>query len=181
MSAQSFDWGLPDVGEVAPSDIGAAIQSELRNSQVTAFVTPQSADKDAQTSTGLGIQNIKRAFLNLVIPYDPSVAGIDFQTSATSFEDVSQELSGSVVTSGRPVAIYLRGSSTGDAATFTVRIDKEEATGISYGVMTSAMGTGVWFAQPDAGRHTFAMQWKVASGTAVMPRSHRPYITVVEI
>ena len=173
----TFDWGFDASqagGQMIPQDVSFVLQEELRKSQTTAFLTPQNA-------TGLGIQNIKRGYLNLVVPYDSSVVGVDFQTSSTSFVDVSTELRGAVATSGRPVAIFLRGSSTGDPATFTVSIDNRESTGSPSGVMTSAALNGVWFTQPTAGSHTYSVQWKVASGTAVMPRSFRPFLTVVEL
>lgn len=180
----TFDWGFggtQSVGEVIPQDISYTLQDELRKSQTTSFLTPQSASPNAQTATGLGIQNVKRGYLNLVIQYDSSVVGVDFQTSSTSFEDVNARLRGEMASSGRPVAIFVRGTSTGDAATFTVAIDNREVTGVSAGITTSGKGDGIWFAQPAPGTHTYSLQWKVASGTAIMPRSYRPYLTVVEL
>jgi hypothetical protein len=177
----TFDWGFDASqagGQMIPQDVGFVLQEELRKSQTTAFLTPQNASATAQNATGLGIQNIKRGYLNLVIPYDSSVVGIDFQTSSTSFVDVSTELRGSVATSGRPVAIFLRAFA--GSALVTVAIDGREVTGVQ-GVMTGAMGQGHWFAQPSAGSHTYAMQWKVNSGTQLMTRESRPSLTVVEL
>lgn len=179
----AFTWGFPEqgMGDVVPQDVTVVLQDELRKAQTTSFLTPQSASPTAQNATGLGIQNVKRGFLSLVIPFDGSIMGIDFQTSSTSFVDVSSELTGSLTTAGRPVMIIVRGTSTGDPCTFSVSIDKKEVTKVSAGITTSAKGDGIWFAQPAAGDHTYAMQWKVASGTAIMPRSYRPALTVVEI
>lgn len=186
MGTNSFSWGFPEeqqyqgAGTIAP-DISTQIQESLRLTQNASTFPPQNASPTAQNATGLGIQNVRRGFLDLRIQYDSSVVGVDFQTSSTTFTDVSSELMGTMVSAGRPVMLVVRGTSTGDPCTFTVRIDGDEVTGVSAGITTSAKGDGVWFATPSAGGHLYALQWKVASGTAIMPRSYRPALTVVEI
>lgn len=180
----TFDWGFgvqqESLGESIPQDIGTALQQELRKSQTTAFLIPQSASPTAQNDTGLGIQNVRRGFLDLRIPYNSSVVGIDFQTSSSTFVDVSSELAGRMASSGRPVMIILRANAD-SAARVTVRIDGDEVTGVTGGVMPGAQGLGIWVAQPSAGTHTYAMQWKSTSGTVLMTRESRPALTVVEI
>lgn len=186
----SFTWGFPDeTMPASPEEVRAdqqagfesLIRESLRSSAASSYFPPQNADATAQNSGGLGIQNVKRGLLNLCIQYDSSVVGVDFQTSSTSFVDVSTQLTGQMASSGRPVMIIIRGTSTGDACTFTARVDTAEVTGVSAGIVTSARGNGIWVTTPEAGTHTYAMQWKVASGTAVMPRSFRPALTVVEL
>ena len=187
MGTNSFSWGFPEEQQLVQNsgsftpDVSTQIRESLRLTQNASTFPPQNASPTAQNATGLGIQNVRRGFLDLRIQYDSTVMGTDFQTSSTSFTDVSAELMGNMVSSGRPVMIVVRGTSTGDPCTFTVRIDNEEATGISSGITTSAKGDGVWIATPSAGGHVYALQWKVASGTAIMPRSYRPALTVVEI
>jgi hypothetical protein len=183
----SFAWGFPEDGGIqqntapTPGDFEYQVRDALRASQNASTFPPQNASPTAQSDGGLGIQNVRRGFLDLRVAYDSTVVGIDFQTTSTSFTDVSTELTGTMISSGRPVMVVVRGASTGDPCTFTVRVDNREVTGISSGITASAKGDGIWFAQPSAGAHTYAMQWKVASGTALMPRSYRPALTVVEI
>lgn len=180
----TFDWGFgvqqESLGESIPQDIGTTLQQELRKSQTTAFLIPQSASPTAQNDTGLGIQNVRRGFLDLKIPYNSSVVGIDFQTSSSTFVDVSSELAGRMASSGRPVMIFIR-ANTDAVARITARIDGEEVTGVTGGVMTGTQAHGFWVATPSAGTHTYAMQWKVTSGTAILTRASRPALTVVEI
>lgn len=183
----NFSWGFPEEQQLVQSagtftpDVSTQIQESLRLTQNASTFPPQNASPTAQNATGLGIQNVRRGFLDIRIPYDSTVVGIDFQTSSTTFTDVSSELMGTMVSSGRPVMIVVRGTSTSAACTFTVRIDGDEVTGVSAGITTSAKGDGIWFATPSSGGHLYALQWKVASGTAIMPRSYRPALTVVEI
>ncbi|MGA0133183.1 MAG: hypothetical protein ACO3ND_02375 [Opitutales bacterium] len=192
----SFTWGFPDDGGVSiqpapvsqPQSADTIIRESLRQSVTGSFFPPLPAGAQAQRATGIGIQNIKRGFLNLQVPFDSSVVGIDFQTNSTSFVDVNQELGGTMETSGRPVALILRcresGSLTGSQfVSFSVRIGNQEVTG-SEGILRLApatAGTGMWFTIPPAGSTPFAMVWKVSAGTALMPRSWRPSLTVVEI
>ena len=188
----NFSWGLPqqDGTTLSPTspETEFVVREALRQGSTASSFPPQNASPDAQGSTGLGIQNVKRGFLNLQVPYDSSVVGVDFQTSSTSFADVNAELTGRMQNSGRPVALVLRcresGSLTGSqVASFSVRIGSDEVTG-SEGILRltpSSSGTGLWFAVPSAGTNSFAMVWKVSGGTAIMPRSWRPSLTVVEI
>jgi len=181
----SFSWGFPEHQGLQQGGVGVdpdvVVREALRANSTTTSLPPQSASPTAQNAAGLGIQNVRRGFLDLRVRYDSTVVGIDFQTSSTSFSDVSTELTGQMVSSGRPVLVFLRGTSTGDPCTFTLRIDSREVTGIASGVGSSATGGGIWIATPTAGNHTYAMQWKVASGTAILPRSYRPALTVVEL
>jgi hypothetical protein len=188
----NFSWGFSEPSTTTQvqtsTETEFVVREALRQSSTASSFPPLTASASAQGSTGLGIQNIKRGFLNLQVPYDSSVVGVDFQTSSTSFADVSAELTGSMQLSGRPVAITVRcresGSLTGSqVASFSVRIGNAEVTG-SEGILRlapSSSGTATWFATPDAGTSTFAMVWKVSGGTAIMPRSWRPSLTVVEI
>ncbi len=195
MSTQ-FSWGFGDQpvsaqpvpGVMQPVD-EAAIRESLRQGTSGSFFPPLPATATAQRATGLGIQNVKRGFLNLQVPYDSTVVGVDFQTSSTSFADVNQELTGTLLTSGRPVSLTLRcresGSLTGSqTVSFSVRIGNVEVTG-SEGILrlgAGQSGTGTWFvSEPPSGTTPFAMVWKVSAGTAIMPRSWRPSLTVVEI
>ena len=188
----NFSWGFPqqDGTTLSPTspETEFVVREALRQGSTASSFPPQNASPDAQGSTGLGIQNVKRGFLNLQVPYDSSVVGVDFQTSSTSFADVNAELTGRMQNSGRPVALVLRcresGSLTGSqVASFSVRIGSDEVTG-SEGILRltpSSSGTALWFAVPSAGTNSFAMVWKVSGGTAIMPRSWRPSLTVVEI
>lgn len=183
----SFAWGFPeDVGiqqnaAPNPQDFEQQIREALRVTQNASTFPPQNASPTAQGGGGLGIQSVKRGFLDLRVAYDSTVMGIDYQTTSASFVDVGSELTGTMISSGRPVMIVVRGTSTDAVCTFTARVDNREVTQIASGITTSAKGDGIWFTQPAAGTHTYAMQWKVASGNALMPRSYRPALTVVEI
>ena len=185
----SFSWGFPDeaalqqnAGAMA-ADSEAQIREALRITPNASTFPPHNASATAQGGGGLGIQNVKRGFLDLRIAFDSTVMGIDFQTSSATFTDVSSELTGTMISAGRPVMIIIRGTSTADVCNFTARIDNREVTGVTEGITTSAKGDGIWFATPAAGTHTYAMQWKVknSSFTALMPREYRPALTVVEI
>lgn len=195
MSTQ-FSWGFPsdatavDVTAPLPDSV---IRDALRVGANASSFPPMEASPNAQGASGLGIQNVKRGYLNLVTAWDPSAVGVDFQTSSKSFVDVSTELTGSLLTSGRPVMIMIRCGENGslgasDTVYFSARIDGVEVTR-SLGLVYKKAGplpmtTGVWFAQPSAGTHTYAMVWKVdplATTTALMTRSSRPFLTVVEL
>ena len=195
MSTQ-FSWGFPEDGagvDVMAPQPEAMIREALRVGVNASTFPPMEASPTGQGSSGLGIQNVKRGYLNLVVPFDSSVVGVDFQTSSKSFVDVSAELTGSLLTSGRPVMIMIRCGENGslgasDTVYFSVRIDGAEITG-SLGLVYKKAGpvpmtTGVWFAQPSAGTHTYSMVWKVdalATTTPLMSRSSRPFLTVVEL
>ena len=179
----AFSWGFPEeqalqqnAGSVDPDVI---VRDALRSSATTAFLTPQSASPTAQNSAGLGVQNIKRGFLDLRVPYDSTVVGVDFQTTSTSFVDVGDELTGQMVSSGRPVLVIIRAFASDSR--ITARIDSLEVTGGTYGITPGSVGYGIWVANPTAGSHTYAMQWRLTSGTALMTRESRPALTVVEL
>jgi hypothetical protein len=188
----SFSWGFPEDAVMQQNagsiDSDVVVREALRQSSSASSFPLLVASPTAQNATGLGIQNVKRGFLNLQVPFDSTVVGVDFQTNSTSFTDVNEELVGTMQTSGRPVALIVRcresGSLTGSqTVSFSVRIGRNEVTG-SEGILRltpATSGTGMWFATPSAGTTTFAMVWKVSAGTAIMPRSWRPSLTVVEI
>ena len=191
----AFSWGFPDEQVDALAQNAGSIMADtmiresLRQSATASSFPPLPASSRAQNATGIGIQNIKRGLLNLQVPFDSSVVGVDFQTSSTSFTDVNQELGGILQTSGRPVALILRcresGSLTGSqTVSFSVRMGGDEVTG-SEGILRltpATSGTGMWVVpDPPVGSTPFAMVWRVSAGTAIMPRSWRPSLTVVEI
>lgn len=107
----TFDWGFQSdsapLGESVPPDIGFALQDELRKSQTAAFLTPQSASPDAQTSAGLGIQNVKRAF-SAKSTTDGTTVYAPTTLTDTWTEIYPSALTTSVFCSGRPVMVFLR-------------------------------------------------------------------------
>lgn len=179
----AFSWGFPDeqtlqqnAGQMDPDVV---VRDALRTSATTAFLTPQSASPTAQNAAGLGVQNVKRGFLDLRVAYNSSVVGVDFQTTSTSFVDVSSELTGQMVSSGRPVLIIVRAFASDSR--ISARVDSLEVTGGTYGIAPGSVGGGIWVVTPSAGNHTYALQWRLTSGTALMTRESRPSLTVVEI
>ena len=189
----SFSWGFPDEQTLqqnagAPADASLVIREALRENATSSYFPPQNASPTAQNSGGLGIQNVKRGFLDLTIAYDPSVVGTDFQTTSTAYERVGTELAGSVVTSGRPLLLLVRGNAGISAgyATFSVLLNGTEVTGANgmARVFPSNQETfsGLFIVAPPAGTQNLAMVWKTSTGsTVLMPRSSRPSLIAVEI
>lgn len=187
MTTSNF-WGFqektPDKAFSAPYDTSTVIRESLRDESTTSNLPRQNASPIAQTSGGIGIQNIKRAFLNAV----PSPLGVDFQTTSTSYVRAGSELSGSVETSGRPLMLLVRGNAgiSSGYATISVLLNGEEVTGGDgmSRVYPSNQETffGMFVATPPVGTQSIAMIWKTSTGSNVlMPRSCRPSVTAVEI
>lgn len=191
MTDPAFSWGTAppqDSDYSAPYDAKSAIRDSLRDGASTSNFPPQSASGTAQSASGIGIQNIKRGFLNITTAFDPSVVGVDFQTTSTAYGRVSPELAGSLETSGRPLMVIVRGNAgipTG-YATISATINGDEVTGGDglTRVYPSNQETffGMFVVTPRAGKQNLAMVWKTSTGgNVLMPRSCRPSLIAVEI
>lgn len=188
-------WGLggiaqspAETGQTQQVDPSYVIRETLRDPASGAYFPPQNASPTAQTAGGIGIQNVKRGFLNITTAYDPSVVGTDFQTTSTAYGVVSSELIGSLETSGRPLMVIVRGNAgipTG-YATISATINGDEITGGDgmTRVYPSNQATffGMFVVTPSSGTQNLAMVWKTSTGgNVLMPRSCRPSLIAVEI
>jgi hypothetical protein len=201
----TFDWGFQpgsaSFGESIPQDIGVAIQDELRKSQTVAFLTPQSASPDAQTSTGLGIQNVKRAFASKSTT-DGTTVYVPTTLDATPIEVYPSAITTSVFCSGRPVMVFFRATflhlatypvsnlegemeaRVNNSTSLFVQPCKAEETVYTKGSAIQAFGVVV----PPAGSHSFSL-WARSSSPPSPGSSEGPsidgaagiYMTVVEI
>ncbi len=186
----AFSWGIAppqDSDYSAPYDAESAIRDSFRDGASTSNFPPQSASGTAQSAAGIGIQNIKRGFLNLVAAYDPS-APTSFTTSSTSYVLIDDDLAGEVQTSGRPLMCFIRGIAsipTGHAQ-FSVMVDGREITdgdGLAFVVPSAPKAfLGMFTVDVPAGKHVVRGVYKSATGGLVtLPRSSRPAVIAVEI
>jgi hypothetical protein len=191
MTTSNF-WGFqqqtPNEEFSAPYDVSTVIRESLREGSTAANFPPQSASADAQSSAGLGIQNVKRAFVNLAVPYDPAVGGL-LTTTSTVYELIDDSLGGSITTSGRPLMVFLRGTAqvpSSGYVTLSVTIDGDEVTGgDGMSFVSPAFPKpflGMFTLTPDPGTHIIRAVWKSATGSLVqMAKSSRPSLIAVEI
>ncbi len=190
----SFSWGFPDEQALqqntgTPAADGTLmVRESLRENATGSFFPPQNASPTAQNAGGLGIQGVKRGFLDLTVPYDPTVVGTDYQTSSTSYARIGVELAGSIACSGRPLMLMVRGNAGIDTGygTVSVLLNGTEVTGANgmARVFPSNQDTffGMFVVTPDAGTNNVAAVWKTSTGgNLLMPRSSRPSLIAVEI
>lgn len=188
----SFSWGFPEEQaaqqNALPADSALLVREALRDNATSSYFPPQNASPTAQNSGGLGIQSVKRGFLDLTVPYDSTVVGTDFQTTSTSYVRIGAELSGAIVTSGRPLMLMVRGNAgiSSGYATVSVLLNGTEVTGANgmTRIYPSNQDTffGLFVVTPNAGTNNLAAVWKTSTGsTVLMPRSSRPSLIAVEI
>lgn len=200
-----FSWGFPDASdnnEGAPNtpsqaDVDALFRDSLRNSAASSYFPLQNADPTAQTSAGLGIQNIKRAF-TAKSTTDGNTVYTPTELNDTWTEVYPSVLSTQITCSGRPLMVFIRGTFAhlaefgNRSGRFEARVDKSTALMVqpadaiengTIGFPTEAFGV----AQVPAGTHTFSMwarsYFPVLAGQTgpSLDGSLGYYLTVVEI
>lgn len=184
----TFDWGLADpqqvnlpAGDVIPQTAqSAALADAFRQSSLTSFFPPQTASSDAQNSSGLGIQNVKRGFGLFRAKYGGTYVGLDFQVNSATWKDVGPDVAGVVATSGRPVIIFIEGNfyvSSGATRDVSISIDGDPVADTAL-ISSAGQFFRSWSVTPSSGNHKYTMIWR---GDLVMPRSSYPTLTVVEL
>lgn len=172
---------------VLESDAAVTRGDYLASSTTVGLVTPAASGAFAialETTTGAG--PVKTLLLNKPIPVFERIIrdnGADYTTASPVFVDVDAvNLAITLVTRGAPVEIYLSGelaASGGTALDVCLDVDID---GTRYG---NGFANGIWCGNAGvagknnfkraftaiglaAGSHTFKLQWKTASNTAIM-------------